>query len=75
MQMLGRLDGENAVKSGEGFYFKAMDTWRDSKELQNQFTQIGDYIFDQVLKENEKHKKERRKILAQETVEEPNEFV
>lgn len=33
MQMLGRLDGENAVKSGEGFYFKAMDQWRDNMEI------------------------------------------
>lgn len=60
MQMLGRLDGENAVKSGEGFYFDAMDDWVNDKSLQLKFNHIADYIFDQVLKENEKHKKERR---------------
>jgi len=44
MQMLGRLDGENAIKTGEGFYFKAMDEWRDSPELQKDFPHIGHYI-------------------------------
>ena len=30
MQMVGRLDGENAIKTGETFYFDKMDEWRDS---------------------------------------------
>ena len=30
MQMIGRLDGENALKDGEGFMFNKMKEWRDS---------------------------------------------
>tara|TARA_B110000285_G_C15046879_1_gene574790 strand:+ start:991 stop:1311 length:321 start_codon:yes stop_codon:yes gene_type:complete len=70
MQMLGRLDGENAVKSGEGFYFEAMDKWTDNEKLHDEFGHISHYIFDQVLKENEKHKKERRHLFSDEETEE-----
>ena len=30
MMMQGRLDGENAVKSGEGFYFEKMTEYYES---------------------------------------------
>ena len=66
MQMLGRLDGENAVKSGEGFYFKAMDEWRDSPELQKEFAHIGHFISDKVQKEKRKHAYERRHQITKE---------
>mmetsp|Transcript_1538 Transcript_1538/g.2713 ORF Transcript_1538/g.2713 Transcript_1538/m.2713 type:complete len:338 (-) Transcript_1538:193-1206(-) len=33
MQMLGRLDGENAQKSGEGFYFAKLEEWAHSRAL------------------------------------------
>jgi len=33
MQMVGRIDGENAVKQGEGFMFEKMKEWDNSKEL------------------------------------------
>ncbi len=36
VQMMGRLDGENAVKSGEGFYFNAIREWAKSPELQKE---------------------------------------
>jgi len=31
--MVGRIDGENAVKQGEGFMFEKMKEWDNSKEL------------------------------------------
>jgi len=55
MQMLGRLDGENAVKSGEGFYYKMMDEWRDSPELQKEFWHVGHYITHHVQEEKRRH--------------------
>lgn len=32
-QMMGRLDGENAIKAGEGYYFHAYRTYFNSPEL------------------------------------------
>jgi len=31
--MMGRKDGENALKDGEGFMFKKMEEWSNSIEL------------------------------------------
>lgn len=33
IQMMGRLDGENAIKLGEGFYFREMQKYTNSPEL------------------------------------------
>jgi hypothetical protein len=44
MQMMGRLDGENAIKQGEGFMFGKMEEYRESPELQKEFPKIGDYL-------------------------------
>ena len=73
MQMLGRLDGENAIKTGEGFYFKAMDEWRDSPELQKDFPHIGHYINHHIQLEKRRHAWERRHEIdiPVKTIEEP----
>lgn len=42
--MLGRLDGENAVKTGEGFYFDLMDQWFESPDLQKEYAHVGYFI-------------------------------
>lgn len=60
MQMLGRLDGENAVKDGEGYMFGKMREWRDSPELQAQFKRVNDYVTHTILERAEIHKRERR---------------
>ena len=37
MQEAGRKDGEFHYHTGEGFFFKKMDEWRDSKQLRIKF--------------------------------------
>ena len=54
-QLQGRIDGENALKDGEGFMFSKMDEWRDSKDLQTEFPRIGDYIREQVAVQAKTH--------------------
>ena len=44
MQMIGRKDGENAVKNGEGYMWRQMDKWNDSAELKELFPKLEDYI-------------------------------
>ena len=44
MQMIGRNDGENAVKAGEGFLFSKIDEWMNSEDLQTEFSKVGKYI-------------------------------
>ena len=44
MQMTGRLDGENAVKDGEGFYFNKMREFYKSAHLQHKYGSVGKYI-------------------------------
>jgi len=44
MQMVGRLDGENAVKSGEGFVMKKIKEWRSSAALKLEFPKLGAWI-------------------------------
>ena len=58
--MQGRLDGENAVKDGEGFIYQKLDEWRDDTTIQEQFPKVGDYVKHHVTESNRKHKKERR---------------
>jgi hypothetical protein len=33
MQMVGRLDGENALKDGEGFMFNKFNEWKENNDL------------------------------------------
>jgi len=42
--MIGRTDGENAIKAGEGYFFQKMRDWENSTELQAEFPEIGAYI-------------------------------
>jgi hypothetical protein len=59
MQMIGRTDGENAVKAGEGFLFSKFDEWLQSPDLQAQFPKIGDYVQHHNLKLKKDMKKAR----------------
>lgn len=60
MQMLGRLDGENAIKDGEGFMFAKFDEWNNTPTLKEQFPRVNDYITFTVLQRAEMHKAQRR---------------
>lgn len=60
MQMLGRLDGENAIKDGEGYMFGQMLEWEESPDLQQDYAKVGDYITKQAKARAEKHQQERR---------------
>ena len=44
MQILGRKDGANAVKKGDGFYFDMMREWNKSDELKNEYPRLEDYL-------------------------------
>ena len=44
MQAIGRIDGENAVRQGEGFMFQKMKDWYRSPELQEEFKTLGHYV-------------------------------
>merc|ERR1712086_146054 len=58
MQMLGRLDGENAIKDGEGFMFGQMLEWEESPDLKEDYTKVGDYITKVAKDRAEKHRQE-----------------
>ena len=60
MQMTGRLDGENAVKSGEGFVMEKIKEWRSSAALKLEFPKLGAWVKKVLHDEREKHKQERR---------------
>jgi len=60
MQMVGRLDGENAVKSGEGFVMEKIKEWRSSAAIKLEFPRLGAWVKKVLLDEREKHKQERR---------------
>lgn len=60
VQMMGRLDGENVVKAGEGFYFDAMKRYQKSPELKKEYPEAKKYVDYLVTKETEKYKQERR---------------
>ena len=57
MQMQGRLDGENAVKLGEGFMFDKFLEWDPKDHSGNK--NLGDYIQEIVFEEARKLKHER----------------
>ena len=57
MQMQGRLDGENAVKLGEGFMFDKFLEWDPKDHSGN--NNLGDYIQEIVFEEARKLKHER----------------
>ena len=42
--MVGRLDGENAIKNGDGFMFNKINDWKVNSTIQNKFPKVGDYI-------------------------------
>jgi hypothetical protein len=44
MQMQGRVDGANAQKSGEGFYFDKMEEWVNDPALRSEFPKVGHYL-------------------------------
>jgi hypothetical protein len=58
--MQGRLDGENAVKDGEGFMYQKLDEWRDDTTIQEEFPKVSDYVRHHVTESNKMHKQERR---------------
>ena len=60
MQMLGRLDGENAMKDGEGMMFSKFKEWGSNTTLQHQYPKIGSYLQKNILLRAEVHKQERR---------------
>jgi len=51
-QMIGRKDGANVINQGEGFYFRKMQEYTDSVELQTQYKTLGDYMDFLFQKEN-----------------------
>jgi hypothetical protein len=57
MQMQGRLDGENAVKLGEGFFFDKIKEWGET-ELKQEYN-LGAYLQEIVYAEARKLKHER----------------
>jgi hypothetical protein len=58
--MTGRLDGENALKDGDGFMFKKFDEWKQNISLQKRFPKIGDYIKEIVKAQADFYRKMRR---------------
>lgn len=56
MQMLGRLDAENAVKDGAGFMWGQMDTWKNSPDLKKVYPSLSKYLEKVGLDRAEKHK-------------------
>jgi hypothetical protein len=63
MQMTGRLDGENALKDGDGFMFKKLDEWKEDYLIQKKFPKIGDYIKYVVDARSDLYRKMRREQL------------
>ena len=55
MQMLGRKDAAVSHLSGEGFYFNKMDEWAASKDLQDQYHHVGDYMAEVVKEQHLKY--------------------
>ena len=60
MQMIGRLDGENAIKDGEGYMFSKMAEWGNSTDLKQQYPRVNEYVTKVVKDRAELHKQERR---------------
>ena len=58
--MIGREDGENAVKQGEGFMFKQMKQYDSDSSLKAEYRELADYIEDVVEGQYRYYKKLRR---------------
>ena len=49
-QMVGRKDGTNAIKLGEGWVEEQMDLYRDTTSLQKEYSTFGDFITHKIGK-------------------------
>jgi hypothetical protein len=58
--MQGRLDGENAVKDGEGMMHQHFLNYQHNSSVRDHYPKIGDYIHNVVKSTALKHKRERR---------------
>jgi len=70
MQAVGRVDGENAVKQGEGFMFKQMSTWKNTPSLKSEFPRVSDYIDAVAIGQSRYYTKLRREETYDKSVEE-----
>ena len=43
-QMIGRKDGANAIKNGDGYYFNMMKEWGQSEELKAEYPNLSEYL-------------------------------
>lgn len=69
MQMQGRLDGENAIKQGEGFFFDKMEEYRESQELQKEYRTVAHYIRYHIKESASRFRRERRRPTMNEELE------
>lgn len=60
MQMKGRLDGENAIKTGEGFFFNKMMEWGKNETVRAQFPLISSFVDEEIDSEASKWRQARR---------------
>lgn len=44
MQLLGRQDGADAVKAGEGFMFRHMDKWNNDEAIRAEHPRLSGYL-------------------------------
>lgn len=44
MQMIGRKDGETAVKAGDGFFFDKIRDWLRDPQIKEEFPTAGQYL-------------------------------
>ena len=49
--MVGRVDGENALKLGEGAIFDRIKEWSDDSSLQQEYPKIDEYILEFMTQE------------------------
>ena len=64
MQMQGRVDGENALKDGEGWMFSKFKEWHNSLDLQSKFVRISDYIRSVVKERASVHGSQAEKVFV-----------
>ena len=50
-QMVGRVDGENALKLGEGAIFDRIKEWSDDSSIQQEYPKIDEYILEFMTQE------------------------
>jgi hypothetical protein len=80
MQMIGRTDGENAVKAGEGFMFEKIKEYNNNRTLQLKFPRVGDYIWEITKDTAQRFRRERREsegysFSSEESVKRPEDLV